>query len=115
MSSMDQINSNDDNLNEITPISIPINDELPKVENSTEDEPFLIVFGKDLNITQSQLITSVLLASFYFLTSCFYAMFSPFFPSESIKKDINQTQVGMIFGVFEFVLLILLKFFNFID
>lgn len=62
----------------------------------------LVIFRKSLNINKSQLITIVLLSSYFFLSSAYYSLFAPFFPSEALNKKISQTQVGIIFGIFEF-------------
>ena len=65
------------------------------------------VCGKKFNITKSQLIAIILLSLFFFLTSSFYSIFAPFYPLEASKKGMNQTQIGIIFGIFQFTLLVL--------
>ncbi|XP_048742491.2 MFS-type transporter SLC18B1-like [Ostrea edulis] len=39
----------------------------------------------------------------FFMVTC-YSLIAPFFPAEAEKKDVSQTVVGMIFGVFELVI-----------
>lgn len=70
------------------------------------------LFGKDLNISRSQLYILLLLCPYFFLTSSYYSLFAPFFPNEALKKDITQTQIGLIFGVFQFAFLILAPMFG---
>lgn len=48
-----------------------------------------------------------MLSAYFLLGSAYYSLFAPFFPAESIKKGLSQTQVGIIFGVYQFVLLVL--------
>jgi len=68
--------------------------------------------GKDLNITKSQLITLVLLCSNFLISSACYSLLAPFFPLVALQKEISKTQVGIIFGVFELVLLVLSPIFG---
>jgi hypothetical protein len=79
-------------------------EEIPK---NLEVDNTIKVFGKNFHLTKAQLTTTVLLVVYFFLSSAYYSLFAPFFPAESVKKGISQTQVGIIFGVFEFVLLVL--------
>ena len=72
----------------------------------------LKICGRELNLNRSQLIALVLLSLYFFLTSCYYSLFAPFLPGEAIKKGISQTQVGIIFGIFQFVLLVLSPIFG---
>ena len=80
-----------------------------QVQSSDES---IILFGRSLNLTKSQLKTIILLIFYFFLSSAYYSLLAPFFPSEAIKKGISQTQVGFIFGIFEFVILILSPIFG---
>jgi len=59
----------------------------------TPIEPHVFFFGRDLNITKSQLHIICLLCPYFFLTSSYYSLFAPFFPNEALKKEISQTQV----------------------
>lgn len=72
----------------------------------------LSFFGRDLNIRPAQLAAIVLLAVTYLLSASYYSLFAPFLPGEALKKGLNQTQVGIIFGVFELVLIILIPIFG---
>ena len=76
------------------------------------DEPNIVVFGKTFNITKKQLSVVSLLSIFYFLSNAYYSLMAPFLPSEALKKGISQTQVGVIFGVYELVVLILSPIFG---
>lgn len=77
-----------------------------------DQEEKLVLCGKNLNVTSSQLIAIVLLSIYYLLSSSYYSLFAPFLPGEALKKNISQTQVGIIFGVFELVLIILIPVFG---
>lgn len=68
--------------------------------------------GRDLNITKSQLYIISLLCPYFFLTSSYYSLFAPFFPNEALKKGISQTQVGLIFGIFQLAFLLLAPIFG---
>ena len=72
----------------------------------------MILFGRNLNVTKSQLIVLMLLIPYIFLTSSYYSLFAPFLPGEALKKGINQTQIGLIFGVFQLAVLFLSPFFG---
>lgn len=76
------------------------------------DDPKLIRIGKNIRLTRPQLLTSIFLSLYFFLSSCAYSLMSPFFPSESTKKGMSQTQIGIIFGVFQLVLLVLSPIFG---
>ena len=79
---------------------------------NSESEMNLILFGKNLNMTKSQLISIILLSLAFFLNWAYFSLFAPFFPVEAIKKQMNSTQIGIIFGVFQLVLLILSPIFG---
>ena len=68
--------------------------------------------GRDLNITKSQLYIISLLCPYFFLTSSYYSLFAPFFPNEALKKGISQTQIGLIFGIFQLAFLLLAPIFG---
>ena len=70
------------------------------------------ICGRQMNLNRSQLIALILLSMYFFLTSCYYSLFAPFLPGEAIRKGISQTQVGIIFGIFQFVLLVLSPIFG---
>lgn len=75
-------------------------------------EPHLVICGKNTGTTKSQLIAIVLLSLFFFLTSSFYSIFAPFYPGVATTKGMSETQIGVIFGSFQFVLLVLSPFFG---
>ena len=68
--------------------------------------------GWDTGATLSQLSTIVLLSVYYLLSSSYYSLFAPFLPGEALKKNVSQTQVGIIFGLFALVLIILIPLFG---
>ena len=61
----------------------------------------LSLCGRNLTISKSQFYIIILLCPYFFLTSSYYSLFAPFFPGEALKKNITQTQVGLIFGIFQ--------------
>lgn len=68
--------------------------------------------GRDMGITRQQLSAVVLLSLFFFLTSSFYSIFAPFYPGVATKKGMSETQIGIIFGIFQFTLLVLSPIFG---
>ncbi len=80
--------------------STQIEDRLVEDQKSSELE-------KRTNLSKSQIITIVLLSFFFFLTSSYYSLLAPFLPQEAIKKGMSQTQIGIIFGVYQLILLVL--------
>ena len=72
----------------------------------------IVLCGRDIGLTSEQLSTIFLLSIDYLLSASYYSLFAPFLPGEALKKDVSQTQVGIIFGVFELVLIILIPFFG---
>jgi cyanate permease len=82
-------------------------------KNSTQIEDRLVEDQKSselknrTNLSKSQIITIVLLSFFFFLTSSYYSLLAPFLPQEAIKKGMSQTQIGIIFGVYQLILLVL--------
>ncbi len=79
---------------------------IPNVNNNVH------MFGRDLKISKPQLYILCLLCPYFFLTSSYYSLFAPFFPVEALKKGINQTQVGIIFGIFQLAFLLLAPMFG---
>lgn len=75
-------------------------------------EANIVLCGWDTGATLSQVSTIVLLSVYYLLSSSYYSLFAPFLPGEALKKNVSQTQVGIIFGVFELVLIILIPVFG---
>jgi uncharacterized protein YhhL (DUF1145 family) len=78
-----------------------------KTENEIDeigDEP---TTKKPSRLTKIQLMILFILIFDAFMGAAYYLLLAPFFPAEAIKKGISQTQVGIIFGVFEFIILIL--------
>jgi cyanate permease len=98
---MDEIEINDDESLATNP-SRPL---LDNEENTAAKSP-------STRLTRHQLVATILLLLYFFLSSAYYSLFAPFFPAEAVKKGINQTQVGMIFGVLQLVLLILSPYFG---
>lgn len=81
-------------------------------DNDSPVDENVKLFGKDLKISRPQLYILCLLCPYFFLTSSYYSLFAPFFPVEALKKGITQTQVGIIFGIFQFAFLILAPIFG---
>ena len=79
---------------------------------SSRSEPHLVICGRNTGATKSQLIAIVLLSLFFFLTSSFYSIFAPFYPGVATQKGMSETQIGVIFGSFQFVLLVLSPIFG---
>ena len=75
-------------------------------------ETTMVICGKNLNMTKSQFITIVLLSTYYIISSSYYSLLAPFLPAEALKKGITETQIGIIFGIFELVLLVLSPIFG---
>ena len=72
----------------------------------------VVVFGKDLGITKSQLHIVVYLSTYTFLSYAYYSIFSPFYPGIATEKGMSETEIGVIFGVYSFMILILSPFFG---
>jgi hypothetical protein len=90
-----------------------INDETRIGEDArVRNDENIHLLGKDLNITKPQLITVVLLCANFLISSACYSLLAPFFPLVAVEKQISKTQVGIIFGVFELVLLVLSPIFG---
>lgn len=87
-----------------------VNDTLMPTEMGVESP--VSCCGKNIAITKSQLIAVILLSLFFFLTSSFYSIFAPFYPGVATKKGMSQSQIGIIFGIFQFVLLVLSPIFG---
>lgn len=66
----------------------------------------LVIFGRDLGITKEQLISIVILSLNFFLNWAYFSLFAPFFPAEATKKGMNNSQIGIVFGIFQLVLLV---------
>jgi hypothetical protein len=81
-------------------------------EEITPADQKIIILGKQFDVTRKQFTVVSLLSIFYLLSNAYYSLLAPFFPSESLKKGISQTQVGMIFGVYELVVLVLSPIFG---
>ena len=92
---------------------LTINQESTRRDEAEEtSEPKMVLFGKQFDITRKQFTVVSLLSMFYLLSNAYYSRLAPFFPSESLKKGINQTQIGIIFGVYELVVLVLSPIFG---
>jgi len=75
-------------------------------------EQNIMIFGRDLKMTRSQLSAVSMLSIYFFLTWSYFSLFTPFFPGEALKKEQNRSQIGIIFGILQLVLLILSPFFG---
>ena len=75
-------------------------------QSSLAAESTVVIFGKDLGMTKKQLISISLLAAGYFFIWCYFALFAPFFPHEAKKKGQSSFYIGIVFGVYQLVLLI---------
>ncbi len=86
------------------------------VESNLENDPKpkrnIFLFGRDMNMTASELRASIFLASFFFLNWTYFAIFPTVFPHEALKKGMNQTQTGIIFAIFQLVLFLLYPLFG---
>jgi hypothetical protein len=105
------INSNEDAESEIKIDEEPQNLAIRSDETSAS-EPTIRFCGKNSNMTRSQLSIISLLSIYYLLSSSYYALMAPFLPQAAIHKGVNQSQVGLIFGCYEFVILILSPIFG---
>ena len=74
-------------------------------ENSVQ-EPNMIWFGRDVGMSRDQLIVLVTLSLGYFYCWAYFSLFAPFFPEAATEKQLNSTEIGIIFGIIPFVLLI---------
>jgi hypothetical protein len=92
-------------------IEIDLNHNNQNGDDGRQEEN-LVICGRNLNVTSSQLITIALLTTYFLLTSCYYSLLAPFLPGEAVKKGLSKTQVGFIFSIFEVVLLFLTPFFG---
>ena len=75
-------------------------------------EPNLFICGIDIKMTKNQLAAITLLSLNFFFNWAYYSLFAPFFPEEAIKKGMNTTQIGIIFGVFQLILMIFTPIFG---
>ena len=73
---------------------------------SLSDNSSMVLFGRNLGISKRQLICITLLAAGYFFVLCYFALFAPFFPHEAKKKGHSSFYIGIVFGVYQLVLLI---------
>lgn len=80
--------------------------------HTPRDDSTVVICGKDFGVTRPQMIAVVLLSLFFFLTSSFYSIFAPFYPGVATNKGMSETQIGIIFGVFQFTLLVLSPIFG---
>ena len=78
---------------------------LPEKSMASNEGKKIILFGKQFDITRSELTAVVLLSLYFFLNWSYFSLFAPFFPVEAVKKGLNETQIGIIFGVLQLVLL----------
>ncbi len=69
--------------------------------------PTIVICGKDTSVSKPQMYAIILLSLFFFLTSSFYSIFAPFYPGVATAKGMSQTQIGIIFGIFQLTLLVL--------
>lgn len=82
------------------------------VNNRPSTRNHLVIFGKELKMTKSEFITAILLSAFFLLNWTYFAIYPTVFPHEAMKKGMNQTQIGFIFGIFQLVLFLLYPVFG---
>ncbi len=82
------------------------------IETTIYPNKKIVIFGKNLGITKSQFHIVVYLSVYTFLTYAYYSLFSPFYPGIATEKGMSDTEIGIIFGVYPFVILILSPFFG---
>lgn len=100
---VDEENENDEN-------------KLPRSENvdsvaANADQPAVKFLGCT-SMTRSQFTIISLLSVYYLLSSSYYSLLAPFLPSVALHKGVSQTQVGIIFGIYQLVILILSPIFG---
>ncbi len=66
----------------------------------------LTICGRNIGITKEQLVASIILSLNFFFNWAYYSLFAPFFPEVAISKGMSASEIGIIFGAFQFVLLI---------
>lgn len=91
---------------------IPTSNDQISYSSSVQNDQKFIMCGKDTGMTNNQMIAVVLLSLFFFLSQSFYSIFAPFYPGVAVKKEMSKTQIGLIFGVFQFTLLVLSPIFG---
>lgn len=75
-------------------------------------EPNLVLFGREIKMNRRELIASILLSLFFYFNWTYFALFPTIFPHEAMKKGMNETQIGFIFGIFQLVLFLLYPVFG---
>jgi len=70
-------------------------------------EKNLVIFRRNLNMTLSQLTAVSILSIYFYLTWAYFSLITPFFPGEAMKKGMNSSKIGIVFGVYQLVLLLL--------
>ncbi|ESO10478.1 hypothetical protein HELRODRAFT_91778, partial [Helobdella robusta] len=63
-------------------------------------------------MSRKKLFTVITFCIANFFNGLFYSILAPFFPTEAQKKEISSTQVGLVFGSFELVLIIVSPFYG---
>ncbi len=94
-----------------------VSDNMPVIRNLSNlndhtSDPTIVICGKETGITRPQMYAIILLSLFFFLTSSFYSIFAPFYPGVATAKGMSETQIGIIFGIFQFTLLVLSPIFG---
>lgn len=91
-----QFDKNSDDLIKIEPMVIVETDLAPTKDAASS-------FSK-LTLRQWAIIGMLACANFF--STIAFSCIAPFFPGEAQKKDLSTTEVGIIFGVFELVMLV---------
>ncbi|KAH9513777.1 hypothetical protein Btru_042116 [Bulinus truncatus] len=73
---------------------------VPNVEKETKEK---FAFRQ---LTRRNKLVLVLLALSNFFTGCGFSLLAPFFPQEAEKKGVSTTVTGLIFSMFQFVILV---------
>ena len=82
------------------------------MESNEQTLKNIILLGKDIKINKQQLIAISVLSAYFFTSLANFSCITPFFPEEAIKKGMNLTEIGIIFGVFQLIFLIFAPIFG---
>ncbi|XP_062325229.1 MFS-type transporter SLC18B1 isoform X3 [Osmerus eperlanus] len=66
----------------------------------TEDREPEESTGPRSRMSRQQILTLISMASVNFSSMICYSILGPFFPNEAVKKGVNQTTIGLIFGCY---------------
>ena len=62
--------------------------------------------GRNTKLTRNQIIVLCLLSIYFFTVSCYFSLVAPFFPGQAKDRGLNQTQIGVIFSIYQAFLFI---------